>query len=109
MPREISPARYKKFVDIYNALAPLNQQEYDEEIDTKEKEQLLKMERAGALDGRFKVRLEQIRAKEASELAGLEEKEKNGTLSELDRQKLEEIRKSTEVEEDPTDDDEYWE
>ncbi len=109
LPREISPARYKKFVDIYNALAPLNQQEYDEEIDTKEKEQLLKMERAGALDGRFKVRLEQIRAKEASELAGLEEKEKNGTLSELDRQKLEEIRKSTEVEEDPTDDDEYWE
>ena len=81
--RDINPQRYKKFVSIYNMLAPA---EYSE------KDSLLRMERMNMLDKKAAKRLAYIRIKEASELRNLEEKEALNTLSEEEKSRLKSLR-----------------
>ncbi len=81
--RDINPQRYKKFVSIYNMLAP---------AEHNEKESLIRMERMNLLDEKAQKRLDYIRIKEASELRNLEEKEAMGTLSEDEQIRLKALR-----------------
>lgn len=103
-PRKLDPVRYKHFVDIFNTLAPLNKQE---EIDPlimqrREKEVLLGIERLSSTENpmseKDKKRLEYIRTHERHELNYLEYKEKDETLSEEEKIRLADIRKSIEAE-----------
>ncbi len=81
--RDINPQRYKKFISIYNMLAP---------ADTNEKSMLEHLEKLGVIDEKAKKRLAYIRIKEASELQNLEEKEQNGTITEDEQSRLQELR-----------------
>ncbi len=77
--RDINPQRYKKFISIYNMLAP---------AETDEKSMLVSLEKMGVIDEKAKKRLAYIRIKEASELKNLEEKEQNGTITEHEQSRL---------------------
>ena len=77
--RDINPQRYKKFVSIYNMLAP---------SEPNEKKSLLRMERMGMLDEKAQKRLDYIRIREASELKNLQEKEQNGSLTDEEKIRL---------------------
>ena len=96
--RDINPERYKKFVTIYNMLAP---------AEVEEKEMLLKMEKMGTIDKKAQQRLNYIRMKESSELKNLEEKEIQGILREEEKLRLEELRKQNEVSDKEYDEEDY--
>lgn len=81
--RDINPQRYKKFVSIYNMLAPAT-------VD--EKQSLLSLERMDLLDDKAQKRLDYIRVREASELRNLEEKENKGIITDIEKIKLQELR-----------------
>lgn len=106
-PRKLDPVRYKHFVDIFNTLAPLNQQEEIEEtvIRQREKELLQGLEKAGLLSDKEKKRLEYIRTQELQELNYLEYKETEGTLSEEEKCRLEKMRASMNSESGSDDED----
>ena len=95
------------FVDIFNTLAPLNQQEEIEEtvIRQREKELLQGLEKAGLLSDKEKKRLEYIRTQEMQELNYLEYKETEGTLSEEEKCRLEKMRASMNSESGSDDED----
>ena len=81
--RDINPQRYKKFVSIYNMLAP---------SEPNEKESLLRMERMGLLDEKAQKRLDYIRIRESSELKNLQEKEQNGNLTDEEKIRLTQLQ-----------------
>ncbi len=81
--RDINPQRYKKFVSIYNMLAP---------SEPNEKESLLRMERMGLLDEKAQKRLDYIRIREFSELKNLQEKEQNGNLTDEEKIRLTQLQ-----------------
>lgn len=97
--RNLDPQRYKHFVDIFNTLAPLNKQEgiSEEKQQIIEKQRLLGLEFANMLEEQDKKLLEFIRTQEKQELDYLEFKEKEGTLSEEDKKRLDTVKKSIEL------------
>lgn len=97
--RDINPQRYKKFISIYNMLAP---------AETDEKSMLESLEKMGVIDEKAKKRLAYIRIKEASELKNLEEKEQNGTITEHEQSRLQVLRgQASQPETDSEDDEDY--
>lgn len=94
-PRKIDSARYQHFIDIYNTLAPLNKREGDDMkiLAAREKELLLKMEKAGVLGDEDRKKLDYILAQEAEELRYLESRENENTITEVEKMRLEELRK----------------
>lgn len=95
-PRKLDPVRYKHFVDIFNTLAPLNKQE-DVDIAIvrqREKALLTGLEKAGMLSDKDRIRLEYIRTQEQQEINYLEYKEKEDSLSEEEKNRLEKIRET---------------
>jgi len=95
--RDINPQRYKKFISIYNMLAP---------AETDEKSMLVSLEKLGVIDEKAKKRLAYIRIKEASELKNLEEKEQNGTITESEKTRLDMLRSEASQPITDTDEDE---
>ena len=95
--RDINPQRYKKFVSIFNMLAP---------ADPGEKQLLLRLEKMDMLDEKARKRLDYIRIKEESELKNLEEKELNNTLSDEEKIRIQELRNQNDQIEEIDDEDE---
>jgi|GEM_PF-2027091 len=94
-PRKIDSARYQHFIDIYNTLAPLNKREGDNMkiLAAREKDLLLKMANTGIIGDSDRKRLDYILANEAEELRYLESREKENTVTEAEKMRLEELRK----------------
>lgn len=84
--RDINPNRYKKFVTIYDLLAP---------AEPNEKEILIEQEKLGSLDEKAQARLNHIRLVEEFELKNLEEKEEQGILSDEEKIRLDELKFSS--------------
>ena len=105
MPRDITPASHKKFVAIYNELAPLCEKEGDDIISKNEEEMLRIMHKAGKLTGKFKAKWEYIQKRNLAEMKKLETLEQQNKLSEEQKQRLYEL-KNPEIDSGETD--EEW-